>query len=323
MNSAKRRILLTGASGTLGRNFLEQEGANPRNEIMALLRKEVSSTNITKKPSVYFKRINFMNCRGLAATVHAFQPHIIIHCAATGMEFPKTEWFDLIRFNVNFSVNLCQIASEISGCRFIFISTGMVYRSMNRPLREDDPLDVLHPYGASKAAADLLIRAAAAEFEVPLTVLRPFSFTGLGDNRNRLFPSLLRAALEKKEFHLSSGLQKRDHCSALDIANGIIASMNKKHLPGEPSRIFNLGSGCQYPLRLVIEQIVDELEIPVQLVFGERSLGKFEPEYLVADITSAEKELDWMPKYNLAYAVWQLARESFPALKLKRPSELR
>lgn len=29
MNSAKRRILLTGASGTLGRNFLEQEGASP------------------------------------------------------------------------------------------------------------------------------------------------------------------------------------------------------------------------------------------------------------------------------------------------------
>ena len=143
MSCSKRRILLTGASGTLGRNFLEQEGTNARNQIVALLRKESNNTNIVKKPFVHFERLELMDRDALGASVKAFQPRTIIHCAATGMEFPKNEWFDLIRFNVDFSINLCQIASEISGCRFIFINTGMIYRSANRPLREDDPLDVI------------------------------------------------------------------------------------------------------------------------------------------------------------------------------------
>jgi len=73
----------------------------------------------------------------------------------------------------------------------------------------------------------------------------------------------------------------------------------------------------------VIEQVVKELEILVQLVFGERPLRKFEPEYLVADITSAKRELRWRPKHNLAYAVWQLAKESFPSLMLTKPSEFK
>jgi hypothetical protein len=43
--------------------------------------------------------------------------------------------------------------------------------------------------------------------------------------------------------------------------------------------------------------------------------------YLVADIAAARRELNWAPRHNLAHAVWQLARESFPELKLRQPKE--
>ena len=143
---------------------------------------------------------------GVARIVADFRPETIIHCAATGMEFPKTEWFDLIRFNVDFTVNLCESAALSGGSHFIFISTGLAYKSIPRPLNEADPLDTRHPYGASKAAADLLVRSASVEFGLPLTVLRPFSFTGIGDDRSRLFPSILRAASSGVPIELTSGL---------------------------------------------------------------------------------------------------------------------
>jgi nucleoside-diphosphate-sugar epimerase len=186
-------------------------------------------------------------------------------------------------------------------------------------LVEDDSLDTLHPYGASKAAADILMRSAAAEFGVPLTVVRPFSFTGEGDNGTRLFPSLLRAAEEGRPLELSPGDQVRDHCSGEDIAAGILEAARLD----EPDRhgIYNLGSGDVTPLRLLLESIVGEIGLDVDLRFGVRSYARFEPMFLVADTRRARSELGWRPRKNLAHSVWQLAHTSFPSLKVTEPKE--
>jgi UDP-glucose 4-epimerase len=237
------------------------------------------------------------------------------------MEFPKTEWFDLIRFNVDFTVNLCESAAISGGSHFIFIGTGLAYKSIPRPLNEDDPLDTRHPYGASKAAADLLIRSAAVEFGLPLTVLRPFSFTGIGDDRSRLFPSILRAASSGVPIELTSGLQSRDHISARDVASAINAAIRNVPAPENP-KVFNIGGGSSATVREMVEGVVTELGIPVKLRFGAKAEGRFEPSHLVADASRAKKELNWSPTQRLSHAVWELSRESFPDLNLAEPVRL-
>ena len=258
---------------------------------------------------------------GVARIVADFRPETIIHCAATGMEFPKTEWFDLIRFNVDFTVNLCESAALSGGSHFIFISTGLAYKSIPRPLSEADPLDTRHPYGASKAAADLLVRSASVEFGLPLTVLRPFSFTGIGDDRSRLFPSILRAASSGVPIELTSGLQSRDHISARDVASAIIATVRNVPAPDNPA-VFNIGGGSSATVREMVEGVVGELGIPVKLRFGAKAEGRFEPSYLVADSSLAKKKLNWFPAQRLSHAVWELSRESFRDLNLSEPQEL-
>jgi nucleoside-diphosphate-sugar epimerase len=85
--------------------------------------------------------------------------------------------------------------------------------------------------------------------------------------------------------------------------------------------VFNVGSGQSQTLRDLIQRVVEELALPVSLSFGARPYGPFEPMHLVADISRARLELGWKPQHNLAHAVWQLARDSFPDLKLKQPQE--
>jgi nucleoside-diphosphate-sugar epimerase len=313
------RILLTGASGTLGRNFLELAGNDPNLEILVLLRSE--SRFHSKYASAREARVDLWDREGVARIVADFRPETIIHCAATGMEFPKTEWFDLIRFNVNFTVNLCESAALSGGSHFIFISTGLAYKSIPRPLNEADPLDTRHPYGASKAAADLLVRSASVEFGLPLTVLRPFSFTGIGDDRSRLFPSILRAASSGVPIELTSGLQSRDHISARDVASAIIATVRNVPAPDNPA-VFNIGGGSSATVREMVEGVVGELGIPVKLRFGAKAEGRFEPSYLVADSSLAKKKLNWFPAQRLSHAVWELSRESFRDLNLSEPQEL-
>ena len=314
------RVVITGASGALGRNFLRVVADRPDVEVLALLRD--ASREPPPQERLQYARVDFNDPLMLSRVIDGFRPTCVVHSAATGMSFPKTRWFSLIRFNVDVSINLCQCVSLLPNCQFIFISTGLAYREQGRPLREDDPLDTRHPYGASKAAADMLVRSAAAEFGVALTVLRPFSFTGLWDDRGRLFPTLLRAAVERGAVDLSPGDQVRDHCSARDIAAGIAAAMEWGQRCSSEARIYNLGSADRTPLRKVIERVVSEIELDVKLNFGARDYARYEPMFLGADIARAREEMGWVPRHNLAHAVWQLGCESFPQLKLREPNHI-
>ena len=315
----EQRVLLTGASGTLGYHVLEQLASVPKTKVLALLR---PSSRIRKAHEfVQCHSVDFFDEKALDEVIKRFSPTCLIHCAATTTRFDRKHWFDMIRFNVDVSLQLCECVSHVSNCHFVYIGTGLAYRDEGRPLSETDALDTRHPYGASKAAADLLVRAAAAEFGVKLTVLRPFSFTGIADDRERLFPSLLRAASENRAFDLAPGDQIRDYCAAQDIASGIIAAALKETSPSSNLRVFNLGSGRTDTLKFVIEKVVSDLGLKIKLCFGGKSYMPFEPKYLSANISVARQSLGWKPKTDLSYAVWQLAEQHFPDLKLQRPTE--
>ena len=318
VDPSRHRVLLTGSSGTLGYHVLTQLQKLPRTRVLAIHRRRNGAR--PAEPGVTHEIINFSHKKQLATLFHQFKPTCVIHCAADGMIFPHVKWFKLVRFNVDFTLYLAELAASQPHCHFIHVSTGLAYRSTGAPLVETDALDNLHPYGASKASADMLLRSASVEFGVPLTVFRPFSFTGVMDKKTRLFPSLLRAASEKQPLSLSLGNQIRDFCSARDIARASLLALTHPP-PVESPSVYNLGSGQAVPLSGLIGQIVDELEIPVELKFGERSFGPFEPMHLVANIARVGKELKWRPEHRLAHAVWQLARSSFPNLKLKKPRE--
>jgi len=317
LQSPLQKIVVTGASGTLGSRILDQFAGCPNTQVLALLRKE--SRIRQEYENVRFERVDFFDRATLAETIRAFRPDTLIHCAASGVQFPRPQWFDMLRFNIDVSIHLCECIAAIPQCHLIFISTGLAYRETGGPLRESDALDTCHPYGASKAAGDMLVRAAASEFGVPLTVFRPFSFTGLADDGNRLFPSLLRAAMSGTPLELSPGDQVRDHCAVDDVAHAIArAALDERR---EPLRIFNLGSGSTVTLRALVEEVVETLQIPVQLQFGARPYARFEPMHLVADASHARECLGWSPRISLPHAVWQLANASFPLLNLRQPPQ--
>lgn len=318
MPTRQHKILMTGGSGTLGQNFLALVQNDPQFEVLSLTRQ--GSRSLTSGSHSSFC-IDFNDRAAIDAAIDEFQPTCFLHAAATGMNFPKTEWFDLIRFNVGVSLNFCESVARLGQCHFIFIGTGLAYKNQDKPLDEESPLDTLHPYGASKAAADMLMRAAAVEFGVPLTVLRPFSFTGIGDTGTRLFPSLLRAAATGQTMDLSAGDQIRDHCSARDIASGIRSAIINQATDSREPRTYNLGSGSMTCLRQLLENLAAELNLKIKLNFGAKPYAPFEPMCLVAATAAAQRDLGWAPRHNLAHAVWQLAQKSFPMLEVRQPRE--
>lgn len=318
----RRKVLLTGGSGTLGYNILKRLASDCRFQIVAPLR-NMGWRGVHQ----FVGRVKFIE-HDLADAVHTAQivervnPEIIIHCAASGLRPPRASWFELMQFNVVSTMQLFQMNCRLDKpSHFIYLSTGLAYREQQRPLNEDDPLETLHPYGASKAASDLMLQAAAAEFNRRLTILRPFAFTGEHDGGRRLFPIILEAAMQKKQISLTAGKQVRDFCAVNDIADAVIRVIESD----QDSLIekFNLGSGSTLPLREVIEDVCQQLELRVDMAFGESRLHPFEPTYSVANICHAQSKLSWSPETNLAFAVWELAQDIFPSLTSRKPERIR
>ncbi len=314
-----RRVLVTGPSGTLGYNIVRHIARKyPATRILAFLR-HPDPNLFGDFPNVAQQRMDITDTAALTRATLDFQPNAIVHCAATGVRPSNISWFDVIDINVSATVQLFRISTQISDCHFVHISTGLVYSAQNRPCHEGDPVDTLHPYGASKAASDSLLRAGAERLDTHLTVVRPFSFTGLFDGGNRLFPTLLRCATEGTPMKMSSGVQMRDFCAVQDVAEAICLIL--EHGKKRARKTYNVGSGLCLPLRAIVESIVSQLGLNVDIRFGDLSLHPYEPLQLVADL-SLIRTIGWEPKTNLAHAVWDLARNQFPDLQVKEPKEL-
>ena len=211
LDTPKRRILITGASGTLGFNIVRLLASDPDNQIVLPLR-TLQPAAFHRYTNVHMRQADLSDTPQIDRILADSLPELIVHCAASGVRPSATAWFDMVAFNVDATLRLFQSSCALPACEFLYISTGLVYRHQGRPLRETDPVESLHPYGVSKAAADFLLQAAATEFKRNLTILRPFSFTGLHDGGARLFPSLLNAALTNSRF--ASPLASRSAISA-------------------------------------------------------------------------------------------------------------
>ena len=320
VRSHLERVLVTGATGTLGYNIVNHLAAtHPKTRVQALLRKP-DYRLFSEFANVGQQKVDMSDIARFTEAALDFHPNAIVHCAASGVRPSRISWFDVIELNVSATLQLFRASCEIPDCHFIHVSTGLVYDAQTRPCHEGDPIDTLHPYGASKAASDCLLRAGASRLERNLTVVRPFSFTGLHDGGDRLFPSLLRSAATKQTLDLSPGTQLRDFCAVQDVAEAITRILEEGGHSAH--NIYNVGSGRSIELKEIVLDVVQQLGLDVELNFGALSFHPHEPMHLVADIGRMQ-ELGWSPRTNLAYAVWQLAKTQFPELQVREPEQYR
>lgn len=314
------RVCITGGSGTLGHYLQQQLSAETKMAVLSLLRPE--SPEPVAHPNIETVRVDFRDPETLAKTVRRFEPDAVVHAAASGMkESERARWFEMTRFNVGSTLSLLESIAPLPGCHYVYVSTGLAYTPQGRPLVEADPLGSTHPYGASKAATELLLRSGAESARVPLTVLRPFSFTGVNDHTTRLFPTILAAASSGAPARLGDPDQVRDFSAAEDIADGILRALTaRQSRPGNDVRVYNLGSATRQSLRQMLEQVTADLALPVELAFntGERRSA---PVILSADTTAARESLAWRPRVRLSYAVWELARSRYPELEIREPAK--
>jgi dTDP-4-dehydrorhamnose reductase len=139
MSSSK--ILVTGSNGQLGSELKELSSSYPQFQFLFFDREQLPVNNPTKVQDVIAEN----------------QPAYLVNCAAyTAVDKAETE-MDLANEINGAAVGILASATKRSGAKFIHISTDYVFKgNASEPLREDDKVDPLNAYGASKLLGEQL-----------------------------------------------------------------------------------------------------------------------------------------------------------------------
>ncbi|MFC6634872.1 dTDP-4-dehydrorhamnose reductase family protein [Microbulbifer taiwanensis] len=139
------KILITGASGLLGRSVFKLLDSNP----------ELSVTGTAhSRAGDRLLRLDLNDSAAVRETLQKVQPHVVIHCAAERWpdrcaEDPDAAW----KLNVRSTEELAQLCSG-AGAQLVYISTDYVFDGAEPPYSSDDRPNPINFYGRSKLAGE-------------------------------------------------------------------------------------------------------------------------------------------------------------------------
>lgn len=132
-------------------------------------------------------------------------------------------------------------------------------------VNEKSMLNPINPYSATKASADMIVKAFNSTFNIPYVIIRPNCNYGLGQYVEKLIPKFCKYALLKKKFPLhNGGLTSRTWVNALDTAKAVIKVIDA----GVKNEIYNVSSSfeinnldlCNSILKVYYPEAVDTNE---------------------------------------------------------------
>lgn len=299
------RLLVTGGAGFIGSNFIRNWFAgHPGDEVVNvdLLTYAGDRASLTDVEREHGPRYSFVrgDIADLALTeplMRERRPDVIVNFAAESHNSRAVlDPGVFMRSNALATQLLLESARRAGVPRFHHISTCEVYGdlALDSPasFSEDSPYRPRTPYNASKAAADLVVRAYHQTFGLAVTISNSANNYGPFQHPEKVIPLFATNALDDQPLPLYRHSQNRrewlhvdDHCRAIEAIL----------LRGRIGETYNVGSGD--------ERSIEEVADAVLAVVGKpHSLKSYVPDrpghdrrYLL-DHSKIERELGWRPR---------------------------
>lgn len=301
-------VLLTGGAGYIGSHIIRALAA-AGHECLAY------DSLIKGHPEAVdceLIRADVADGQALRAAFRDYDIDAVIHLAAfieagESVENPQKYFSN----NTMIGLTLLEAMRDCGVNSIVFSSTAAVYGTPERvPIAEDDRLDPINPYGASKLCVEFMLRAYAAAHGFAAAALRYFNVAGADpggdigeahDPETHLIPIVLQVALGRREkvcifgddYDTPDGTCIRDYIHVCDLAEAHVLALEV--IEAGQAKVYNLGNGEGFSVREVIETCrkVTACAIPAEI--APRRAG--DPSRLVASSKRAMDELNWKPKY--------------------------
>ena len=294
---AGQRVLVTGGSGFVGRTvvpLLRRHGA----DVVVADRRPYPDDTV---PTV----LGDLADAGVRDAAVTADLDGIVHLAAItsvlrSAEQPQ-ETFDT---NVALTQGLLELARSRGVPRFVLASTNAVVGNVGTStITEGTPLRPLTPYGATKAACEMLLSGYAGAYGMATCALRFTNIYGPGmAAKDSFVPRLMRAALAGGGVQVyGDGKQARDLVHVADVAAAVVAAWQRRF-----TGTAIIGAGRSVSVLDLIEAARTATGAPLPVEHVPAKTGEMPA--VIVDVSLAGEELGYRPGYDLAdglRTVWE------------------
>ena len=300
------KILVTGAAGFIGSNFMYYELDNhPEDEYVALDLLTYAGNlknldGIKDRPNYKFVRMDIRDRENIYKLFEEEKFDLVVNFAAEShvdRSIKDPEVF--LRTNIIGTEVLMDACLKYGVERYHQVSTDEVYGylPLDRPdlfFTEETPLHTSSPYSSSKASADLLVNAYHRTYGLKTTISRCSNNYGPYQFPEKMIPLMINNARHDKSLPVyGDGLNVRDWLHVYDHCSGIDLVMRK----GAIGEVYNIGGHNERHNIEVVKTILKTLDKPESLITYVSDRKGHDLRYAI-DPTKIETKLGWKPKYN-------------------------
>lgn len=278
------RILVTGATGFIGRNVIDYLCDNTKNEIFVLTR---DFNNV--KDKLWCSRVTILTGDISIQIPNWFdylqKPNIVLHLA----------WSKLPNYNESFHLTE-NLPNDIlflenlimNGLKsLVVLGTCFEYGLQEGELSEDSHTFPSNPYSIAKDTLRKYLEVITKKYNLNFKWLRLFYTYGEGQNSNSII-SQLKMAIQNKEseFRMSGGEQLRDYLPVTKVSEIIC----KLTLDFNSQGIFNVCSGNPIKLKDFILYYLENNKLKIKLILGFYPYSSLEPMNFWGDVTKIKSK---------------------------------
>jgi len=228
------KILITGASGFVGRNFIDRLKSVSDFEVFVL---SLHASKFDKDLQSNFKFIQLnRSFSNVQLVVSEIKPEVLIHLGWQGIpDYSVENSFDSFKW----SVEITQCAINAGVRRVISTGSCWEYLDPKGAIDEQWPVDRVNAFKLAKSSTREFLSLMCKEAEVEFVWLRLFYVYGRYQNQHSLIPSLLEQLRKNIAPFANNPDPTIDFVNASYVAEILLECIQKQQISG----VFNLGSG--------------------------------------------------------------------------------
>ena len=234
--------------------------------------------------------------RAFAETRGAGRTSVVHFAAESHVDRSIESGTPFVTTNVLGTQVLLDHARKAGVARFVHVSTDEVYGSLGSEgfFREDTPLAPNSPYSASKAASDMLVRAAFHTHGFPACTTRCSNNYGPYQFPEKLLPLVIANASEDKPLPIyGDGLYVRDWLYVRDHCEAILAVLER----GRAGEVYNIGGNNELANLVLVRKVLAALGKPESLITYVKDRPGHDRRYAI-DASKIRDELGWQPRFT-------------------------
>jgi len=218
--------------------------------------------------------------------VHFSDAEKVFFLSAYGNMYWHTEDDKIIKANVSDLITVLGWIDWKKIKSFVYLSTSSVKRKVQTT------------YSRTKKASEEILLSFMEKYNAPITIVRPLSVTGVGEQKEHLIPTLIRSCLTGEEMDFVPE-PRHDWIDVEDLVDGIMMLSNKG-IRG----IFELGTGTSYSnqeVRLLVEKTTGKKANTHEV----KSLRDYDDVEWISDNFKA-RGYGWLPNKSLEISIEEM-----------------